>query len=49
VVDFNDAYDPFCAYSDSYSCPLPPPENWLAFRIEASEQLDGRPDSKAHA
>jgi uncharacterized protein (DUF1684 family) len=36
-LDFNLAYAPFCAYSPSYSCPLPPPENWLTVRIEAGE------------
>lgn len=44
VVDFNEAYHPFCAYSDAYSCPLPPTENWLPVRIEAGERLDPRPD-----
>jgi uncharacterized protein (DUF1684 family) len=44
VVDFNEAYHPFCAYSDAYSCPLPPTENWLPVRIEAGERLDPRAD-----
>ena len=37
-LDFNLAYAPFCAYSPAYSCPLPPPENWLSTRIEAGER-----------
>jgi uncharacterized protein (DUF1684 family) len=37
-LDFNLAYAPFCAYSPTYSCPLPPPENWLSARIEAGER-----------
>ncbi len=37
-VDFNYAYNPFCAYSESYSCPLPPVENRLAVPIRAGEQ-----------
>jgi uncharacterized protein (DUF1684 family) len=37
-LDFNLAYAPFCAYSPSYSCPLPPSENWLSVRIEAGER-----------
>lgn len=37
-LDFNLAYAPFCAYSPSYSCPLPPTENWLKVRIEAGER-----------
>jgi uncharacterized protein (DUF1684 family) len=36
--DFNLAYSPFCAYSDTFSCPLPPKENWLETAIEAGEQ-----------
>ena len=38
VVDFNLAYNPYCAYSESYSCPLPPPENWLEIPVEAGEK-----------
>ena len=37
TVDFNDAYNPYCAYNDLYSCPLPPPENWLQVPIRAGE------------
>jgi uncharacterized protein (DUF1684 family) len=37
-LDFNLAYAPFCAYSPSYSCPLPPPENWLTARVAAGER-----------
>ncbi len=39
VLDFNLAYQPYCAYSRSYSCPLPPPENELAILIQAGERL----------
>ena len=39
VLDFNRAYNPFCAYDDCWSCPLPPRENWLAVPIRAGEQL----------
>lgn len=38
TVDFNLAYNPFCAYSEAYSCPLPPPENWLDVPIKAGEK-----------
>ena len=38
LVDFNLAYNPFCAYSDEWSCPVPPPENRLSVRIEAGEK-----------
>lgn len=39
VLDFNRAYNPFCAYSPYYSCPLPPGENNLAVEISAGEKL----------
>jgi hypothetical protein len=38
LVDFNLAYNPFCAYSDSYSCPIPPFENHLKIAIHAGEK-----------
>jgi uncharacterized protein (DUF1684 family) len=38
TIDFNIAYSPFCAYSETFSCPLPPEENWLETTIEAGEQ-----------
>ena len=38
ALDFNYAYNPYCAYSDDYVCPLPPPENWLTVPIRAGEK-----------
>lgn len=38
LIDFNKAYNPYCAYSDSYSCPLPPRENVLNVAIRAGEK-----------
>jgi len=38
VIDFNYAYNPYCAYSDDYICPLPPQENWLSASIRAGEK-----------
>jgi uncharacterized protein (DUF1684 family) len=38
VVDFNDAYNPYCAYNPEWSCPIPPGENWLAVPIRAGEK-----------
>lgn len=35
IIDFNFAYNPYCAYSHRYSCPIPPKENDLLIRIEA--------------
>jgi len=38
VLDFNLAYNPFCAFSETFSCPLPPEANWLDTTIEAGER-----------
>ena len=38
VLDFNLAYNPYCAYNDGYVCPLPPAENWLKSAIRAGER-----------
>jgi uncharacterized protein (DUF1684 family) len=38
VVDFNDAYNPYCAYNPEWSCPIPPGENWLSVPISAGEK-----------
>jgi uncharacterized protein (DUF1684 family) len=38
VIDFNHAYNPYCAYNERWSCPLPPPENWLEVPIRAGER-----------
>ena len=38
VVDFNLAYNPYCAYNPEWSCPIPPGENWLAVPIRAGEK-----------
>jgi uncharacterized protein len=38
VMDFNEAYNPPCAYNPYTTCPLPPPQNRLAVRIEAGEK-----------
>jgi uncharacterized protein len=37
-LDFNFAYNPYCAYSDDYICPFPPRENWLDVEIRAGEK-----------
>lgn len=38
-VDFNVAYNPYCAYNDRYVCPLTPPENRIDIPIRAGEKL----------
>ncbi len=35
IIDFNKAYNPYCAYSKNYSCPIPPEENNLKVKIFA--------------
>lgn len=39
VLDFNLAYNPYCAYNYNFSCPIPPPENHINLEIKAGEQL----------
>jgi uncharacterized protein (DUF1684 family) len=41
VLDFNKAYNPPCSFTPYATCPLPPPENRLAIRIEAGEKKYG--------
>jgi len=41
VLDFNKAYNPPCAFTPFATCPLPPPQNRLAARIEAGEKRYG--------
>jgi len=38
VLDFNKAINPPCAFTEHAVCPLPPPQNVLALRIEAGEK-----------
>ncbi|MDB4206348.1 DUF1684 domain-containing protein [bacterium] len=35
IIDFNKAYNPYCAYNEKYSCPIVPRENYLALEIRA--------------
>ncbi len=39
TIDFNKAYNPYCAYSDGYRCPVPPEENDLLFSVLAGEKI----------
>jgi uncharacterized protein (DUF1684 family) len=38
IIDFNKAYSPPCAFTNFATCPLPPRQNHLPFRIEAGEK-----------
>ena len=42
TIDFNKAYQPYCAYNERYSCPLVPRENYLPVKVEAGIKM---PDS----
>ncbi|MGY8823054.1 MAG: DUF1684 domain-containing protein [Candidatus Latescibacterota bacterium] len=37
IADFNMAYNPYCDYNPGYICPMPPPQNYLPFAVEAGE------------
>ncbi|GAB3993046.1 DUF1684 domain-containing protein [Spirosoma daeguense] len=38
VLDFNKAYNPYCAYNPTYACPIPPAENTLSIAVKAGER-----------
>lgn len=35
VIDFNQSYNPYCAYNEKYSCPVPPKSNQLDTKVNA--------------
>ncbi|MEX2162405.1 MAG: DUF1684 domain-containing protein [Anaerolineales bacterium] len=41
IVDFNYAYNPYCAYNELWNCPIPPAENRLKVPIRAGEKIFG--------
>jgi uncharacterized protein (DUF1684 family) len=41
TVDFNRAYNPYCAYNSSYECPFPPVSNRLKLAVRAGEKMPG--------
>ena len=43
VLDFNKAYNPYCAYTAGYNCPIPPKENLLPVQVNAGEKNYGKP------
>ncbi|MEP7163699.1 MAG: DUF1684 domain-containing protein [Ferruginibacter sp.] len=42
LIDFNKAYNPYCAYTTGYNCPIPPAENDLPIAINAGEMSFGK-------
>lgn len=47
LIDFNKAYNPYCAYNDRYSCPIPPKESHLEIRIEAGVLYESKKEKKS--
>jgi uncharacterized protein len=45
MIDFNFAYNPFCAYNHDYTCPVPPKENHIGIKINAGEKDYPRDES----
>jgi len=39
VLDFNKCYNPYCAYGDGFSCPIPPRENFLHIEVRAGDRM----------
>jgi uncharacterized protein (DUF1684 family) len=35
IIDFNNSYNPLCAYNESYSCPIVPKDNFLEISVKA--------------
>jgi uncharacterized protein (DUF1684 family) len=46
-IDFNRAYNPYCAYNDQYDCPYPPPSNRLKVPIRAGERMRAAAEAAA--
>jgi uncharacterized protein (DUF1684 family) len=42
LLDFNKAYNPYCAYAAGYKCPIPPKENRLPVAVRAGEKNFGK-------
>ena len=37
-IDLNKSYNPWCAYSDGFNCPIPPRENHIEIEVNAGEK-----------
>jgi len=38
-IDFNLSYQPYCAYNPSFTCPVPPAENFLKVALKVGEKM----------
>lgn len=43
ILDFNKAYNPYCAFGEGFSCPIPPVENNLPIAVKAGEKIWAKP------
>ena len=41
-IDLNQVYNPYCAYSHGWSCPITPAENRIAVKVEAGEKIPSK-------
>jgi uncharacterized protein (DUF1684 family) len=48
IIDFNNAYNPYCAYNKEFTCPLVPEENHLDIKIYAGEKSFLSADDSGH-
>ncbi|MEO6346391.1 MAG: DUF1684 domain-containing protein [Aquaticitalea sp.] len=39
MIDFNSAYNPYCAYNEKYSCPIVPLKNYLNTKVQAGVKV----------
>jgi len=49
LIDFNEAYNPYCAYNKSYTCPIVPESNHISIEVEAGEKKFVSIDSADHS
>ena len=42
IIDFNTAYNPYCAYNDKYSCPIVPRQNYIDADVKAGVKAFGK-------
>lgn len=47
TLDFNKAFNPYCAYNSSYTCPVPPAENSLPVAVKAGEKKFTKPETSS--
>ncbi|GAB4056178.1 DUF1684 domain-containing protein [Spirosoma litoris] len=42
IIDFNKAYNPYCAFHEGYPCPIPPKQNQLSVAVPVGEKAYGK-------